>query len=398
VEFRNGQRSRLQADGFFARSLARSGEILHMGTEDEGILDVPLQPRSAVPPSAAPEAPRSPILQLADLEGQTYAVTDNAIYRFDAAPRRWQSVLTAGNSIIADRNVAALAMSGGSLWIGYFDHGLDIMDASLEHSAHHEDDALFCINRIVASPDHARTAVATANGLVIFDANAKPRQIMGRKDGFLSDHVTDVAFHDEDRVVATPAGLSFVNRSGVQSLYVFNGLVNNHVYAVATYGAQTVAGTLGGVSLLDGDRIRASFTTTNSRLKHNWITALVRVGDDWFAGSYGAGVMRLDAAGDWRSFAELKEGLIVNPNALVVSEGKVYAGTLGSGLLVFDRASSRWTNVTLGLPSKNVTALAAGAGCLYVGTELLKGISGIPIVQGPTCKLATCLKRRFSVS
>jgi hypothetical protein len=155
----------------------------------------------------------------------------------------------------------------------------------------------------------------------------------------------------------------------VQSIYVFNGLVNNHVYAVATWGAQTVAGTLGGVSLLEGDRIRANYTTTNSRLKHNWITALARVGDDWFAGTYGAGVMRLDAAGEWRSFADLKEGLIVNPNALVVSGGKVYAGSLGSGLYVYDRASNRWTNVILGLPSKNVTALAAGPGCLYVGTD-----------------------------
>jgi hypothetical protein len=152
--------------------------------------------------------------------------------------------------------------------------------ASLEHSIHREDDVLFCINRIVASPDHARTAVATDNGLVLFDAGAKPRQVMDHKDGFLSDHITDVAFNNDDMVVATPAGLSFVSRSGVRSLYVFNGLVNNHVYAVATWGAQTVAGTLGGLSLLDGDRILANYTTTNSRLKHNWITALAQVGDD----------------------------------------------------------------------------------------------------------------------
>jgi len=369
VEFRNGQRSRALADGFFARSLARSGEILYMGTEDEGILDVPMQPRTTAPLSATPDTPRIPILRLADLEGELYAVAENAIYRFDPVPRRWRPVLTAGSSLMADRNVAALAMSGGRLWIGYFDHGLDVMDANLEHSVHHEDDSLFCINRIVVSPDHARTAVATANGLVLFDSSAQPRQVMGRKDGFLSDHVTDVAFSDEDMVVATPAGLSFVSRSNVRSLYVFNGLVNNHVYAVATWGTQTVAGTLGGVSLVDGDRVRANYTTANSRLKHNWITALARVGDDWFAGTYGAGVMRLDPAGEWRSFADLKDGLIVNPNALAVSEGQVYAGTLGGGLFVFNRASGRWTNVTLGLPSKNVTALAACAGCLYVGTD-----------------------------
>jgi ligand-binding sensor domain-containing protein len=369
VEFRNGQRSRTLADGFFARSLACSGEVLHIGTEDEGILDVPLQPRSIAAPAATPDSPRIPILRLANLEGEFYAVAENAIYRFDPAPRRWRLVLNAGNSLMADRNVAALALNGGRLWIGYFDHGLDIIDANLEHSVHHENDALFCINRITASPDHARTAVATANGLVLFDAAMQPRQVMGRKDGFLSDHITDIAFNNNDMVVATPAGLSFVSRSGVRSFYVFNGLVNNHVYAVATWGAQTVAGTLGGVSLLDGDRILANYTTANSRLKHNWITALARFGDDWYVGTYGAGVMRLDSTGNWRSFTDLKSGLIVNPNALIVSGSRVYAGTLENGLFVFDQTSNHWTNVTLGLPSKNVTALAAGAGSLYVGTD-----------------------------
>jgi ligand-binding sensor domain-containing protein len=364
VEFRNGQRARTLADGFFTRSLAGKGSALFAGTEDEGILDVMAPARLA-----SSESPRIPILRLANLEGELYAVSESAVYRLDSSPGRWRSVLGGETSLMADRNVAALAISGGRLWIGYFDHGLDIMDGYLEHSVHHENDTLFCVNRIVPDSNHARTAVATANGLVFFDSAGQPRQIMGRKDGFLSDHVTDVAFNNEDMVVATPAGLSFVNRSGVQSLYVFNGLVNNHVYAVATLGAQTIAGTLGGASLLDGDRIRVNYTTSNSRLKHNWITALARVGDDWFAGTYGAGVMRLDSSGEWRSFTSLKEGLIINPNALAVSGGKVYAGTLDEGLLLFDRASGRWTNRIIGLPSKNVTALAVGVGCLYVGTD-----------------------------
>lgn len=188
---------------------------------------------------------------------------------------------------MTDRNVAALALSGGRLWIGYFDRGLDVVDAGLEHTIHHESEVLFCINRIVADAEHARTTVATANGLVLFDAGAQPRQIMGRKDGFLSDHVTDVAFRAGGMVVATPAGLSLVDGSGVRSLYVFHGLVNNHVYTVATRDASIVAGTLGGMSVLDGDTVRANYTTANSHLKHNWITALARVGDEWFAGTLG---------------------------------------------------------------------------------------------------------------
>jgi ligand-binding sensor domain-containing protein len=377
VEFRNGQRRRTLADGFFARALALRGETLHVGTEDEGIVDVPLRSRparrvatgGATRVTAQATAPPVPILRLANLEGEAYAVAESAIYRYDPAGRQWRPVLSAGPSVMSDRNVAALALSGGRLWIGYFDRGLDVVDASLEHAVHRESEVLFCINRIVADTEHARTAVATANGLVLFDSSAQPRQIMGRKDGFLADHVTDVAFRAGGMAVATPAGLSLVDAAGVRSLYVFHGLVNNHVYTVATRDNRIVAGTLGGMSVLDDDTVRANYTTANSRLKHNWITAVTRVGDDWFAGTYGAGVLRLDASGEWHAFADLIEGFVVNPNAMLASGGQIYAGSLDRGLFIFDRASGRWTNTTVGLPSKNVTALAAGGGYVYVGTD-----------------------------
>jgi ligand-binding sensor domain-containing protein len=369
VEFRDGQRLRTLADGFFARAIAGNGETLEVGTEDEGILDVPLRSRLTPQVPLDADTPSARILRLANVEGNLYAVGDSAIYLHDPASKRWRPVLTSGNSLLADRNVAALALSAGRLWVGYFDRGLDVVDASLERAVHHEDDALFCINRIVADAQNSRTAVATANGLVLFDSGAQPRQIMGRRDGFLSDHVTDVAFRDGGMVVATPAGLSFVDRSGVRSLYVFHGLVNNHVYTIATRGGETVAGTLGGLSMLDGESVRANYTTANSHLKHNWITALARVGDEWFAGTYGAGVLRLDRSGEWHSFPDLKEGFVVNPNAMVTNGDHVYAGTLDRGLFIFDRATSRWTGTTLGLPSKNVTALAAGGGYLYAGTD-----------------------------
>lgn len=373
VEFRGGQRRRALADGFFARAVARHAETLQVGTEDEGIVEVPLQSRPGprVPSDAG--APSMPILRLANLEGDMYAVSDGAVYRYDIASKRWNSVLNAGPTLMADRNVASLALSGGRLWIGYFDRGLDVVDAGLEHAVHHESDTLFCINRIVADTEHGRTAVATANGLALFDSGAELRQVMGRKDGLLADHVTNVAFRhagtDAGMVVATPAGLSFVDRSGVRSLYAFHGLVNNHVYTVATNGARVVAGTLGGLSVLDGDTVRTNYTTANSHLQHNWITALARVGDDWFVGTYGAGVLRLDASGEWHSFPELNGGFVVNPNAMVLSGGQLYAGSLDRGLFIFDRASGRWTNTTAGLPSRNVTALAAGTGYVYVGTD-----------------------------
>jgi hypothetical protein len=369
VEFRDGRRFRTIADGFFARALARFGDTLQVATEDEGIVEVSLWSRRT--PRAPPEAEwaPAPVFRLAHWEGDLYGVSDKAVYRFEPARRSWRPILTVSRSVLADRNVSSVLVSRGRLWVGYFDRGLDVVEMEFERSVHHEDDALFCVNRIVEDPSQQRIAVATANGLALFDSNGQARQVMGRKDGFLSDHITDVAFRDGEMVVATPAGLSFVDRSGVRSLYAFHGLVNNHVYAVAAWGNQTIAGTLGGVSILEDDVVRANYTTANSHLRHNWITALARVGDDWFAGTYGGGVLRFDRNGEWRPFAGGKDGFVVNPNAMAVSDRYVYAGSLDRGLYIFDRSSGRWANTIAGLPSRNVTALAASEGYLYVGTD-----------------------------
>ena len=46
------------------------------------------------------------------------------------------------------------------------------------------------------------------------------------------------------------------------------------------------------------------------------------------------------------------------------------------GLYVYDRKSERWSVIRDGLPSSNVTALAAANGFIYVGTD--NGLVRIP--------------------
>jgi ligand-binding sensor domain-containing protein len=75
--------------------------------------------------------------------------------------------------------------------------------------------------------------------------------------------------------------------------------------------------------------------------------------------------MRLTANG----LQSVESGFEVNPNAMLVVGDHVYAGTLGRGLYVYDRASGRGRFTTAGLPSANVTALTARDGVLYIGTD-----------------------------
>jgi ligand-binding sensor domain-containing protein len=274
-------------------------------------------------------------------------------------------------AVLSDRNIAALATDpAGRVWIGYFDRGLDILDPSFERVTHREDEHVFCVNRIAAAPDRRRVAVATANGLVLFDSSGTVRQVLDREEGLIADQVIDIAFSGNTMIAATPAGLSFVAPDGIRSLYAFHGLVNNHVYTVAIDNdRRLMAGTLGGLSVLQDGIVRANYTTANSHLRHNWITAMAKVDSEWFAGTYGAGVLVFDPNGDWHNFPDLKPSLVINQNALAVSPTRVYAGSLGEGLYVYDRASKRWWRTTVGLPSLNVTALAVAGGYLYVGTD-----------------------------
>ena len=101
-------------------------------------------------------------------------------------------------------------------------------------------------------------------------------------------------------------------------------------------------------------------------MPHNWITAAVRMGDEWWVGTYGEGVVRIDEQGRISRFGDMPKA-IVNPNAMLLAGGKVYAGTLEDSLLVY--SGGRWEKHTAGLPSKNVTALATCGQGSCIGTD-----------------------------
>ncbi len=153
---------------------------------------------------------------------------------------------------------------------------------------------MFCVNRVLLDSKTGTIDVATANGLVRFDSSGSEQQVLTRADGLIADHVTDVAAYRDGIALATPAGLTFLDVSGARSMYAFQGLVNNHVYALGVSGDQLVAGTLGGLSVLEKGDVMANYTTSTSSLKHNCITAVVPVGTEWMVGTYGAGILGLD--------------------------------------------------------------------------------------------------------
>ena len=390
AEIRAGKVERTLAAGRFARALLASQGALLVGEFTGGILRVGLaqpQPGLAARRAIGIHEPAQndredsgpatgPVEQLMAVAGTNYAVTGAGLLRQDT-DGEWSKVLTGSQALLTDRDISSLMVaSDGRLWVGYFDRGLDIVPATGGAPAHIENDRVFCVNRIVEDDRKSDVAVATANGLVLFDRDGRQRQVLDRDSGLIASHVTDLALEGDGMVAATPAGITFLDSSGAHSLYAFEGLVNNHVYALGAGSGRLLAGTLGGLSLLTDGQVQRNLTTANSGLKANWITALAKAGDDWLIGTYGAGVFRLDAAGTITPTEAAKNGTIVNFGALLADGHLGLAGTLGQGLLVADASGTRWHTVTAGLPSLNVTALAIDKGMVYVGTD--NGLVRIP--------------------
>jgi len=371
--FDSGRFSQVLAPGVLATSLLATDSNLIVGSEDQGVLTIPIGSRRLEPHflHSGKAAELANIRQLFVSGNDVYVLSSDALYRMNVRGVGWQQVLKPGPAMLSNGNISALAADrSGRVWIGYFDRGLDLLEADAGHATHVEDDHVFCINRIVADGRTGTIAVATANGLVRFAADGGQQQVLTRADGLIADHVTDVAIYRDGLVAGTPAGLTFLSEGGPHSMYAFHGLVNNHVYALGVSGDELMVGTLGGLSELNREIVQVNYTAgAGSGLKHNWITAIVPVGDEWIVGTYGAGILRLDRAGRFQSFEKATAPFEVNPNAMLVTPRHVLAGSLGNGLYVYDRETARWIVITEGLPSLNVTALAESNGTIYAGTD-----------------------------
>ncbi len=397
AEFTDGKFSRKLAEGVFAQALGllpgteaspeATGGTLAIGTMDEGILLEDLRVQRSRPQRAGFDAAKSAaaaVQSFVRTPQALLAVSQRTVVRLpDAAISLDEDRAGVGgqSARLSDGHIAALwADQQGNLWVGYFDRGLDIVRISGNSATRHiEDDHIFCVNRIKEDETGNVVAVATANGLALFDRSQQLRQVMDRKSGLIASHASDVLFRrlangDSSMVVATPAGVSFVEGGSVSSIYAFQGLANNHVNTLAWRDGDLLAGTLGGFSLVRNGLVTASFTTANSGLHQNWITASAQDGSDVYLGTYGSGVVKLTAQGALERFgtqspADGQERIEINPNALWVTPSAVYAGTSAQGLAIRKKGSERWHFVKAGLPSLNVTAIAGRDGVLYIGTE-----------------------------
>jgi ligand-binding sensor domain-containing protein len=297
--------------------------------------------------------------------------------RLPGAPRvsRFGETPNISPGALKSNVISALAFDDlGRLWVGSFRDGIDVIapDGFLDgrRVTHLESETVREINALVWDGRARRMLAATAQGLISFDGSFGSERL-SRADGLLSNSVLGAAvIQVGDRkamALATSRGLSLGDAKRFHGLTTVQGLPDNGVYSVLSHREFIYAGTRGGLAQIAGGRVVRVFKDSNSKLSHNWATALCAVGPRLFVGAYGGGVFELTAAGELISFASESGRQMVNQNAMASDGERLYVGAL-DGAWVLDLRSQKWTRLKDELPSSVVLSVAVDARRVYFGS------------------------------
>ena len=382
-------------------SLAVSGGHLWVGLFSGGIRDLnaeqPSQQGSAnnrKTSSAEPVGlPASAPATVCVSEGKIWALTREGAFARDelASGPAFESVAGSlvGERVLTAGHITSLAMDGtGRMWVAYFDRGIDLIaPETSERLAHIEDDRVREINNLAFDRSEDRMLAATSRGLVMF-GNGLKQTVMTREQGLIHDSIAHVSLANIDSpllastggpppldrmrgrtmVLATAGGLTEVLGGRARSITAFHGLASNHLYSSASVGSRLFVGSLAGLAEIEGLRVVRTYKTSNSRLSHDWVTALAEADGTLYVGTNGGGVDALLPTGEWTDFAVELGKFEVNQNAMCYDGERLYVGTSDRGLLVYNTRDRKWTRVSAGLASQNVTAITSDERFLYVGT------------------------------
>jgi ligand-binding sensor domain-containing protein len=279
---------------------------------------------------------------------------------------------------LASNLISALAFDGdGKLWAGNFRRGIDVFTGEGKKITHLESEGVREINFLLPETQASMLA-ATSQGVVRFDVQFRSTG-MTKADGLPGNSVMNLALddsansfekkpnHPNDFVLATNRGLSFNQSGRWRTLTTVQGLPSDQIYAALFFKHSLFIGTLNGLAEVESNRVVRVFKDSNSKLTHNWVTALCAAGERLFVGTYGGGVFELAASNDLYGMTSEIGATVVNPNAMWSDGEMLFVGTL-DGAWVFDLHTQKWTHLKDELPSKTVLSITGDDGSVYFGT------------------------------
>ncbi len=385
-------------------SLATSGGRLWAGFFNGGLMDLSSsraraksdssQERSSS--SETPGLPRAVPAIVYASEGKLWALTREGAFVRDerANGPLFESVAASlvGERVLTGGHVTGLALDNARrLWIGYFDRGIDLVAPETnERLTHIEDDRVREVNFVAFDSNEDQILAATSRGLVVFDGHLKQSVITREQHGLVNDSIAHVSImnvpspiaqsssgttpvsisRNRALVLATAGGMTEITGGRARSLTAFHGLASNHLYTSAAVGSRLFIGSLAGLVEIENLRVVRTYKTSNSRLSHDWVTALAEADGRLYVGTNGGGVDVLLPTGEWISFADDRDAgkFEVNQNAMHFDGERLYVGTSDRGLLVYNTRDRRWKRISAGLASQSVTAITSDDHFIYVGT------------------------------
>jgi ligand-binding sensor domain-containing protein len=282
--------------------------------------------------------------RLTVLDNQLFELTNRGIFK--------NSKQFSHNKItLTDNFVSAITVDAlGNIWAGTFRNGIDVFSSGLKNIKHLESDNIQEINSLQTSDGDI--LVATSRGLWKFDGK------------FAADLLeTGSITHFSGDAIATNRGLKL----GEKLLTNVNGLPSNSTYTTLRIGDSLYVGTLGGLAVIEANKVVRTYTDGNSTLTNNWITSLCSVNNRIFIGTYGGGILELLQNGKLLDFSAEIGKFVVNPNAIYSDGERLYVGTL-EGVRVLDLKENRWSNLSDVLPSQAVFGITANAENVYFAT------------------------------
>ncbi|HMZ22448.1 MAG TPA: hypothetical protein PLD20_31245, partial [Blastocatellia bacterium] len=277
--------------------------------------------------------------------------------------------------------ISALAFDDlGNLWAGSFRSGIDVFSHEGRRLTHLESDTVREINSLTWDAATKQMLAGTSQGLVRF-SGFRQTQSINAADGLISSSILHAATIQTQSsassayfALATSRGLMLGREKQWRALTAVQGLPSNSVYAVLPHRELIYAGTLSGLAQISAGRVVRTFKDSNSKLTHNWATALCVVNGRLFVGTYGGGVFELTPAGEFVSFAADIGKQSVNPNAMATDGQRLYVGTL-EGAWALNLNSGKWTRLKRELPAATVLSVATDSDSVFFGTT--NGIASI---------------------
>jgi ligand-binding sensor domain-containing protein len=353
------------------RALAWWNGVVLAGTFGRGIADLTHGTFMATPDAR--------VLSLATFGGTLYAGTmsgvversDTAFVSLTADPAFDLSVDASGvhaslappvaacsvaSSGMPSNDVSAVAADDRGTWVGTFDRGLARLDEAGFHVIAGVDAR---IDALAVDRKRARVWVGTARGLYAVEGDVGHVVVAG-------DEVHALAALEDGGVIAgTGHGALMVGTAdAIGRIGPKEGVDIPSVTAVLERGGTLFLGTTGGLFVGSGRRF-ARLSVASGHLPDDWVTALASDGGAIYAGTYNAGVVRLEKSDRWHAHG--MGGGFVNPAGLRVDGDTLYVATM-DGLWTSTRGSAL-ARRDRGALGPDVTGIAVSSRGVYVASR-----------------------------